>query len=71
MPFGQCNSGSTSTYRLNLGAGIVGGAIGAGDGSGMQRLIVANVDTTNVNSEILKKRYKTANKLIPQRWYER
>lgn len=73
MPFGQCNSGSVSTHRLNLGAGIVGGAVGAGDSSGMQRLIVVNVDTTKVPqpNNILNARYNTINKLIPQRWYER
>lgn len=73
MPYGQCDGGSTSAYRLNLGAGIVGGAVGAGDSSGMQRLIVANVDTTNTTSgrAILDKRYPTSDQLIPQRWYER
>ena len=72
MPYGQCNGGSASTYRLNLGAGIVGGAVGAGDGTGMQRLIVANVDTTGMSdNEILKRRYMTANQLTPQRWYDR
>ncbi|ANF82656.1 hypothetical protein A3K93_10940 [Acinetobacter sp. NCu2D-2] len=71
MPYGQCNGGSVSSYRLNLGAGIVGGAIGAGGGSGMQRLIVANVDSTGIsNNAILQKRYNTANQLIPQRWYD-
>ncbi len=72
MPYGQCNGGSVTTYRLSLGAGIVGGAVGAGDGSGMQRLIVANVDTSGITgNEILNKRYRTGNKLIPQRWYDR
>jgi type IV pilus assembly protein PilY1 len=55
---------------LSVGAGIVGGAVGAGDGSGMQRLIVTNVDTTNItNNEIINKRYQTGNKLVTQRWY--
>lgn len=72
MPYGQCNGGSVSSYRLNLGAGIVGGAVGAGDGTGMQRLIVANVDTSGIiDNAILNKRYRTENKLTPQRWYER
>lgn len=73
MPFGQCKSGALDSHRLNLGAGIVGGAVGAGDGSGMQRLIVANIDSTLVQkpNSILNSRYNTANKLIPQRWYER
>jgi type IV pilus assembly protein PilY1 len=80
MPYGQMDAegnddddeGGGTVYRLNLGAGIVGGAVGAGDGSGMQRLIVANVDATGVtNNAILNKRYETTNKLIPQRWYER
>ena len=75
MPYGQMNvqgNESGTSYRLNLGAGIVGGAVGAGDGSGMQRLIVANVDATGItNNAILNKRYTTENKLIPQRWYER
>ncbi len=54
-----------------VGAAI-GGAVGAGDGSGMQRLIVANVDTSGVTGNaILDKRYNTGNKLIPQRWYDR
>lgn len=70
MPFGQCATGSIATYRLSVGAGIVGGAVGAGDGSGMQRLIVTNVDTTNItNNEIINKRYQTGNKLVTQRWY--
>ena len=70
MPYGQCASGSATTYRLNLGAGIVGGAVGAGDGSGMQRLIVANVDSTNVNSKILENRYTILDKAIPKKWYD-
>lgn len=73
MPYGQCDGGSTTAYRLNLGAGIVGGAVGAGDSSGMQRLIVANVDSRNITTgrAILDKRYPTSDQLIPQRWYER
>ena len=72
MPYGQCNGGTSTSYRLSMGAGIVGGAVGAGDGSGMQRLIVANVDTSGVTGNaILDKRYNTGNKLIPQRWYDR
>lgn len=71
MPFGQCSTGTAATYRLNVGAGIVGGAVGAGDGSGMQRLIVTNVDTSGIGAGnmILEKRYPTGNKLIPRRWY--
>ena len=72
MPYGQCNGGTAASYRLSMGAGIVGGAVGAGDGSGMQRLIVANVDTSGItDNAILDKRYNTGNKLIPQRWYDR
>ena len=72
MPYGQCQSGSTTTHRLNLGVGLVGGALGAGDSEGMTRLIVANVNTSGIAAnEILNKRYTTANKLIPQRWYDR
>ncbi len=72
MPYGQCNGGTSTSYRLSMGAGIVGGAVGAGDGSGMQRLIVANVDTSGITGNaILDKRYNTGNKLIPQRWYDR
>lgn len=73
MPFGQCATGGITTYRLNVGAGIVGGAVGAGDGSGMQRLIVTNVDTSSIDAdnEIIKKRYATGNKVIPRRWYDR
>lgn len=72
MPYGQCASGSVTSHRLGLGAGIVGGAIGAGDGTGMTRLIVANVDASGISGNaILDKRYNTGNKLIPQRWYDK
>lgn len=72
MPYGQCGSGSITSHRLNLGAGIVGGAVGAGDGTGMTRLIVANIDASAITGNtILDKRYATGNKLIPQRWYDR
>lgn len=72
MPLGQCNGGTSEKYEVSMGAGIVGGAVGAGDGSGMQRLIVANVDTSAITGNaILDKRYITGNKLIPQRWYDR
>lgn len=70
MPYGQCKSGSAENYRLNLGAGIVGGAIGAGDVEGMIRRIVATLDTTGLeDNEILKRKYTTGNRLVPQRWY--
>lgn len=72
MPYGQCNSGSATTYRLNLGAGIVGGAVGAGDASGKQRLIVTNVDTTGLtDNAIVNRLYSPNDTLIPQRWYDR
>ena len=71
MPYGQCDSGSATTYRLNLGAGIVGGAVGAGN-TGEQRLIVTNVDTTGLKDNVIKNRlYKPDENLIPQRWYDR
>ena len=70
MPYGQCPSGSAESYRLNLGAGIVGGTLGAGDVEGMIRRIIATVDTTGIsNNEILKREYQTENRLVPQRWY--
>ena len=72
MPYGQCKTGSKTAYRLNLGVGIVGGAVGAGDGAGMTRLIVANLNTSALSgNEIVNKRYHTTNKLISQRWYDR
>ena len=72
MPFGQCNEGDKTTYRLNLGVGIVGGAVGAGDSAGMTRLIVANLNTSALTGNaIANKRYQTINKLISQRWYDR
>ena len=73
MPYGQCSqAGQASDYRLNLGAGITGGTIGAGD-SGTTRLVVANVDTTNITggSAIIGARYNTKMKLVVQRWYEK
>ena len=71
MPYGQCSSGSADDYRLNLGAGIVGGAIGAGDVEGMIRRIVATKDMSGVSASnvILGRKYETANSLVPQRWY--
>ncbi|MDY6509778.1 PilC/PilY family type IV pilus protein [Acinetobacter faecalis] len=71
MPYGQCKgTGSTDDYRLNLGAGIVGGALGAGDFEGMVRRIIATRDTSGLEgNEILKRKYQTGNRLIPQRWY--
>ena len=72
MPYGQCNSGSATTYRLNLGAGIVGGAVGAGDSAGRQRLIVTNVDTTNITgNKIVDSLYVPRDELVPQVWYDR
>ena len=73
MPFGQCTqAGSASEYKLNLGAGITGGAIGAGE-NGTTRLIVANVDTsgTTSGSAITGARYNTGMSLVTQRWYEK
>lgn len=73
MPFGQCTqSGSASEYKLNLGAGITAGAIGAGE-NGTTRLIVANVDTsgTTSGSAITGARYNTKMNLVTQRWYEK
>ncbi len=72
MPYGQCKAatGTTDDYRLNLGAGIVGGALGAGDFEGMVRRIIATKDTSGLEgNEILKRKYQTGNRLIPQRWY--
>lgn len=72
MPYGQCNSGSATTHRLNLGAGIVGGAVGAGDSAGRQRLIVTNVDTTGITgNKIVDSLYIPRDELIPQVWYDR
>lgn len=74
MPYGQCsNTGTANDYKLNLGAGITGGTIGAGDGGGT-RLIVANIDTSNLatgGSAILDARYNTKMSLVVQRWYEK
>ena len=73
MPYGQCTqTGSASDYKLNLGAGITGGAIGAGE-NGTTRLIVANVDTssTTSGSAITGARYNTGMNLVTQRWYEK
>ncbi len=75
MPYGQCSSGSVETYALNLGVGIVGAAVGAGDAAGLSRLLVPNVDTSALvnatNNKILSSEYKTRIRLTPQRWYER
>lgn len=73
MPYGQCaQTGVAANYRLNLGAGITGGAIGAGDG-GTTRLIVANTNTSNITggSAIIGARYNTKMNLVTQRWYEK
>ncbi|WP_228271122.1 PilC/PilY family type IV pilus protein [Acinetobacter seifertii] len=72
MPYGQCASGTATTSRLSLGAGITSASIGAADTAGSTRLIVANVDTTNIKGNLIKdKRYGTKLSLIPQRWYEK
>lgn len=72
MPYGQCASGTATTSRLSLGAGITSASIGAADTAGSTRLIVANVDTTNIQGNLIKdKRYGTKLSLIPQRWYEK
>jgi len=72
MPYGQCASGTKDTYRLSLGAGITSASIGAADTAGSTRLIVANVDTSNIQDNLIKdKRYGTKLALIPQRWYEK
>lgn len=72
MPYGQCASGTATTSRLSLGAGITAASIGAADTAGSTRLIVANVDTTNIQDNLIKdKRYGTKLSLIPQRWYEK
>lgn len=72
MPYGQCASGTVTTSRLSLGAGITSASIGAADTAGSTRLIVANVDTTNIQGNLIKdKRYGTKLSLIPQRWYEK
>ncbi|WP_336940812.1 PilC/PilY family type IV pilus protein [Acinetobacter pittii] len=72
MPYGQCASGTKDTYRLSLGAGITSASIGAADTAGSTRLIVANVDTSNIQGNLIKdKRYGTKLALIPQRWYEK
>lgn len=72
MPYGQCKAGNITTFKLNIGVGIVGGAVGAGDSAGMARLMAANLNTSGISgNEILKRRYQTVNKLIPQRWYDK
>ena len=74
MPYGQCNGGTALSYRLNMGAGIVGGALGAGDAGGMNRRIIANNDTSGAGGnggKIIDALYETGNMLIPQRWYDR
>ncbi len=75
LPFGQCATGSVETYRLNLGVGIVGAAVGTGDSAGLSRLLVPNVDTSGLvnatNNKILSSEYTTRIHLTPQRWYER
>lgn len=75
LPFGQCATGSVETYRLNLGVGIVGAAVGTGDSAGLSRLLVPNVDTSGLvnatNNKILSSEYITRIHLTPQRWYEK
>jgi len=73
MPFGQCaQAGQAGAYKLNIGAGITGGSVGAGE-KGTARLIVVNTDTAGLTggSAITGARYDTGMKLVAQRWYEK
>lgn len=70
MPYGQCSSGSATTYKMNLGAGITNPTLGGGDGN--TRSLVFNKDLTVAEKKgPMGDEYDVNNSLIVQRWYEK